>query len=206
MRESKKFKKNKTFFLFCEWQSEICYFNEFKGLFWYNIKINSKSIKTPSLSNKDRLEILKNNLYEKTWYSLDNFKETKSKIFILIDLDIYSKEEISFIKSKFEDDNITIITSNLDFELWILLHFNLYKKENWNYIELINKFSWKKYKKWDSFCSIKFYREIIENNLENAYKNAKELDKLNESQWKIDLKEKLPYTEIYKIIDELKIN
>lgn len=203
MRKRKWLKLNKTFFLFCEWESEICYFNEYKWIFWYNIKKIEK-IKTLSSSNKNKLEISKNSLYAKTWYSLNNFEETESKIFILIDLDRYSKEEIYFIKEKFEDENINIISSNHDFELWILLHFNLFIKESKNYIELINKFSWKKYEKWDSSCSIKFYREIIENKSGIAYDNAKELEKLNINQWKIDLKEKLPYTEIYKMIDEFK--
>lgn len=204
MRKKKWLKQNKTFFLFCEWESEICYFYELKSFFWYNIKKIEK-IKTLSSSNKGKLDFSKKGLYIKTWYSLDNFEETKSKIFILIDLDRYSKEEINFIKEKFEDKNITIITSNLDFELWILLHFDLYKKETWNYINLINKLSWKKYKKWDSFCSIKFYREIIEKHLDIACNNAKKLEKLCESQWKTDLKEKIPYTEIHKMINLFKV-
>ncbi len=203
MRRKKWLKLNKTFFLFCEWESEICYFNEYKWISWCNIRKIEK-IKTLSSSSINKLNFSRKSLYIKTWYSLDNFQETKSKIFILIDLDRYSKEEINFIKSKFEDENITIITSNLDFELWVLLHFDLHIKESWNYTELINKIYWKKYKKWEAFCNIKFYREIIGNKINVAYENAKKLEKLNESQWKIDLKEKLPYTEIYKIIDELK--
>lgn len=201
MRRKKWLKLYKTFFLFCEWESEICYFNELKWIFGYNIK-KIDPIKTLSAVNKNKLEISKKSLYAKTWYSEKNFDETQSRIFILIDLDRYSKKEVAFIKASFEDKHISIITSNHDFELWILLHFDLFKKETKNYIDLINKISWMKYKKWDWVCSIKFFREIIQKYLEIAVKNWKELEKLNDCQWKKELKDKLPYTEIYKMIDE----
>lgn len=192
----------KSFFLFCEWETEICYFNELKWFFSLNIRKIEK-IKTISWWNKNKVEFSKNSIYLKTWYNKRDFKETKSKIFILIDLDRYSKQEIDFIKTSFEDENIIVITSNYDFEIWILLHFTLYKKENNNYIDEINKFNWGNYKKWENNCNVKIFRLIIENNLKNAISNANELESFNKSQWKENLKEMLPYTEVYKIFDYL---
>jgi hypothetical protein len=53
----------------------------------------------------------------------------------------YKQKDIDFIKQNLQDENIIVIWSNTDFELWILLHFILYKKENNNYISEINKLS-----------------------------------------------------------------
>lgn len=205
MRIKKWLNKNKAFFLFCEWESEVCYFSQLKIEKWYNIPIIKQEWQIPK--TKSKLNALRKRLYLISWYTKNDLKETNSKIFFIADIDHsknnndYKQSDIKFIEQHLQDENIIVIWSNTDFELWILLHFTLYKKENNNYINKINKLSWTKYKKWDWLLCIKFYREIIEKYLDIACKNAKELKKLNIYQWKIDLKDKLPYTEIYKIIE-----
>lgn len=199
----------KSFFIFCEWESEKCYFNELKQyLNLSNLKEIEVIWQLPR-NNIDKLKRIKSTLHKKSNYTLKDFKNTKSQIFILLDIDNkicqhpLSQDDINFFRTNLENDYIKIFFSNYDFELWILLHFILYKKENNNYIEEIEKISWLNYEKWDRFCSIKFYREIIEKNLITAFSNAKEIEEFNISQWKTILKEMIPYTEVYKLIEIL---
>jgi len=82
------------------------------------------------------------------------------------------------------------------------LNFIEYKKEDWKYIEKIEEETGKKYDKWS--CNIDFFKKIIEENLNIAIKNWKKLEKYQEKR-NLNLKDKNPYTEVYKIFEELGI-
>ena len=206
--------KEKLIFIFSEWETEICYFNQLK-----------RFLKLPKLyilgnkwqiswKNVDKIFELKKSIYwvienNRSKYTKKNIKDTGSKIFYLLDIDwfnrnSYTQEEIDFIKNNFEDENIKVFFSNKDFELWILLHLLDYRREDWKYIEKIEKITQKEYKKWN--CNIEFFGKIIENNLQDAIDRWRKLEDYQiKSQWRSNLKNMNPFTEVYKIFNELEI-
>ncbi len=201
--------EKRKIYIFSEWETEICYFNQIK---WSKIGSNiiwevfSKPSKQLSSINKKKLIEKRKSLYTKI-KDIDDFwkrdlKKIDYRIYYLLDSDVYSNEEINFIKASFEEENIKTFFSNKDFELWILLHFNDYQKEDWKYIEKIEEMTKKKYKKWN--CNIDFFKELIENNLKKAIKRWKDLEKYQiKSQWRHEIKFMNPYTEVYKIFKEI---
>jgi len=208
-------KRGKIIYIFWEWETEICYFQQLKSNHNFeNIKFEVPSKPEWQLSSKniERLEEKRKRIYKiiKDWrtkFSKEDVKNTNSKIFYLLDIDwnkseSYSQKDIEFIKKNFEDENVKIIFSNRDIELWILLHFSIYKKEDWKYIEEIEKESLENYKKWKWFCNISFFRKIIQERLLFAIKHWKELEKYNIiSKKRIKLKEMIPFTEIHTIFE-----
>jgi len=203
--------KEKLIFIFSEWETENCYFNQLKWFFklqilyiwWNKWQIPRK--------NKDDIKKFKKSIYntikDKIGFSETDIKNTDLQIFYLLDIDwfnknSYTQEEIDFIKSNFEEENIKVFFSNKDFELWILLHLSDYKREDWEYIKKIKDIIKKEYKKWN--CNIDFFKELIENNLQDAIKRWKELEDYQiKSQGISNLKNMNPYTEVYKIFDDL---
>jgi len=212
MRRRKiKLANERQFFIFSEWYTEICYFDQLKSILRkQNLKV-LWNIWQISWVDLEKINLFKKSIY---WKIKDNInftekdiKSTKSVIFYLLDIDwnnkdSYSQDNIKFIKRNFEDDHFKVFFSNKDFELWILLHFLEYKKEDWKYIEKITEITKKDYKKWN--CNIDFFREIIEEKLYTAIENWKKLEKYQKSR-NINLKDKNPYTEVYKIFEELEI-
>ena len=204
-----KIAKEKQIFIFSEWDTEICYFNQLKWTFKrQNLKV-LWNIWQISWINLDKINFKKDSIYLKIKDAIDftkkDIKSTDSVICYLLDIDwdnrdSYTQDNINFIKRNFENENFKVFFSNKDFELWILLHLDEYKKEDWKYIEKIIEITKKEYKKWS--CNIDFFRKIIEYNLDIAIKNWKKLYKYQENK-NASLKDKNPYTEVYKIFDEL---
>ena len=197
----------KQVFLFFEWDTEKCYFSQIKNIFnLRNLKVKD-ILWQVSGKNLWWIKSKQKKIYENIEFNKNDLKSTKSKIFYLLDIDwnnkhSYSQNEIDFIKTNLEDSYIKVFFSNKDFELWILLHFEEYKKEDWKYIDEITKIIKKEYKKWN--CNIDFFRKIIKENLKIARENWKKLEKYQKSK-SLNLKDKNPYTEVYKIFDELEI-
>ncbi len=207
--------KKKQIFIFSEWETEVCYFQQLKSIKKsHNIKVSTKSEWQLSWIDDKKLKISQDRIYEIIWSMKWNFnkrdiKSTKSKIFYLLDIDwynpdSYNQDNIDFIRKNFEDENITVLYSNKDIELWILLHFSEYKKEDWKYIEEILKISWYKYEKGWKKCNIDFFEKIINENLETALDNARKLSQYQTvSKKRTAIKDKNPYTEVYKIFEEI---
>ncbi len=211
MRAVKKRKKakEKQIFIFSEWDTETCYFKQIKVK---NLKVlwNMAQISWNNLEKiKWKKESLYNKIKDKINFTKEDIKTTKSLIYYFLDIDwfnrdSYSQKEINFIKKNFEDGNFKVFFSNKDFELWILLHLSDYEKEDWKYIEKIKKITKKGYKKWS--CNIDFFKDLVENNLQDAIKRWKKLEIYQKkSQLRSKLKLMNPYTEVYKIFEELEI-
>ena len=204
--------KNKQIYIISEGKTEICYFNQLKNYkSSHSLKIARKDEWQLSWTHQEKLRISQDRVYEiilnvKWNFNKRDIKTTCSKIFYLLDIDwankdSYSKEEIDFIRKHFEDNNITVVFTNKDIELWILLHFCEYKKEDWKYIEKILEESWYIYEKGWKQNNVDFFQKIIWENLDRAIENAKKLEKYQDK--KEHIKDKNPYTEVYKIFDEL---
>lgn len=196
-KQSKRFKK--TYFLFCEWDTEVSYFSILKQIKDYNVIIKTdKKWQIPK--QKDKIQSFHKKLYNCTGYSISDFKKTQSHIYVLVDIDVYSQTEADLIKKYIEDDNTTVIFSNQDFELRILLHISYYNKSDWNYIPEIQKIE-KAYDKW--MWNISFFESIITNDLDNALKNNKKLLKFHIDWGRTQLKDQNPYTEIHKLFKDI---
>lgn len=205
--------KMKQVYIFSEWKTEICYFKQLKSVKdLQEMKIPWKEEWQLSWIDRSSLKKSQDRLYKiisglSRWdYSKTEISDTNSKIFYLLDIDwfntdAYSQESVDFIRKNFEDKNITVLFSNKDIELWILLHLCDYKKEDWKYIEKILKESWHIYGKGWKQNNVEFFQKIIWENLHTAIENAKKLEKYQDK--KEHIKYKNPYTEVYKIFDEL---
>ena len=204
-----KISNEKQFFIFSEWETELCYFNQLK---WFlrkkELKVLWNKGQIPR-NNLNKIILLKKSIYctikDTINFSKKDIESTKSIICYMLDIDwfnrnSYTQENINFIKKNFEDNNFKVFFSNKDFELWIFLHSEEYKKEDWKYIERISVLIWKDYKKWN--CNIDLFRKIIKENLEAAIENWKKLEKYQEER-NLNIKDKNPYTEVYKVIEEL---
>lgn len=92
-------------------------------------------------------------------------------------------------------EEVKLILSNPSFELWCLLHFE-YTTACCNAQEIINKLN-KHIPKYDK---IKDYFSILESNTNTAIRNARRLE---DDPPNTKYCEKNPYTEVYKIIENL---
>lgn len=205
MRRKKRLKFKKTIFIFCEWQTEECYFQALKELKRENINIKIEPFSYGQLwTTKSKLEENKKFIYSKIQKEFDyteaQLKGTNSKIYITLDADAYTKTEITSIKSFFSTDKyIAPLFSNHDFELFILLHLENYTWTVSNCINLIKKY----YPYFEKWCCIKkreIHKSIIHAWQETLQNSIRILDELHNR--KTHIKDKIPYTEIYKIYEE----
>lgn len=126
-------------------------------------------------------------------------KETASKVFFILDADVYTQQEIDQQRRLLETDNIHLLYSNKNFELRILLHLEKYTKEDANYTRKIKKHK-PNYEKWKSSSTRMIFKDLIQNNLKDAISNSKNLEKINKRI--NNLSEKNPYTSVYKIFSD----
>lgn len=205
MRKSKKLKLKRTLFIFCEWETEKCYFEALKDFKRSNVNLKIEPFKFWQIwTTKDK--VLKHiaSIYEKINYefgfTVTQFKKTNSKIYLLLDADTYTKENISTIKDIFDkDDYIEVLFSNQDFELFILLHLEYFSWTTNNYIDRINTY-YPDYEKWCSIKKREIHKNIIEKWLLNLKTNIWKLDNIH---WESShIKDKNPFSEVYKIYSD----
>jgi hypothetical protein len=134
------------------------------------------------------------------WFSTSQLKNTNSKIYLLLDADTYTKENINLIKSIFDkDDYIEVLFSNQDFELFVLLHLEYFNSTTNLYIDKIKSH----YNDYDKGCSTKkreIHKKIIQEGVWNLKENILKLERLH---WvKAHIKDKNPFSEVYKIYED----
>jgi len=206
-----KLKKNKTYFIFWEWETEKCYFSVLSEFLWnenwFNYKI--EAIKHEQIwTNNDKLKITRNGILNKiksnySWVSEKDLINLESKIFIILDTDWpnwYTKEQINTIKDFFKNDKlIKVLFSNKDFEIYILLHLEYYNWTDLNYIKNIKKYH-KNFEKWINIDLKNIHREIIKNWFNSTLpKNIIKLENEHLKIWNKHIKDMLPFSEIYEI-------
>ena len=136
---------------------------------------------------------------KKIGYFDKELKETASKVFFILDADVYSQQQIDEQRRILETDNIHLLYSNKNFELRILLHLEKYAKEGDNYIREIKKHK-RNYEKWNSSSTRRILKDLIQNNLKDAISNSENLEKINKGI--SNLSEKNPYTLVYKLFSD----
>lgn len=183
------------YWILCEGETEECYFSIVKELKLLWVQIQIKKIGQLPWNNKKRImwEKKKIDYYDK------ELKETASKVFFILDADVYTQQEIDQQRRLLETDNIHLLYSNKNFELRILLHLEKYTKEDANYTRKIKKHK-PNYEKWKSSSTRMIFKDLIQNNLKDAISNSKNLEKINKRI--NNLSEKNPYTSVYKIFSD----
>ena len=123
------------------------------------------------------------------------------RAYCIFDTDIKpakDKQIISTIKLA-KDNNIIPIVSAPCIELWFLLHYD-YTTAEINSDEVITRLK-KFYPKYEKNCNI--YPEI-KDRVDIAISNSKKLEKFQlQNNRKLQMVEANPYTEVYKLIEEL---
>ncbi len=206
MRQKKNKQLRKTYFIFCEWETEQCYFKAYRSQKRTNIKVAiDYSHLTSAKENKisDFYKKLQKRIKDFSWFSFNEFKKVNWKVFILLDADCYSKNDINYIKSYFNKKDINVLFSNYSFDFFILLHIMYYTWNDDNYIKKIQDIYDKNFDKWDNDYLKNIHKDIISNYLERFKQNIKKLENKYEKEWIKNIKEKLPFTEVSYLIDDL---
>lgn len=119
----------------------------------------------------------------------------------LLDTDVEAKKKDLFeiIKKKAEKSKIEVLFSNPTFEIWYILHFNyttkVFESSN-SVIEHLKNYI-PEYKKNSNVSKVLLPKK------ENAISNSKRLERFHKDNGKIDVFDKNPYTDVYKLIEKL---
>lgn len=166
-RKSRKIKTNPTIGILCEGESEKQYFTMLKQKYrMANVRVK---IIAADLSGKRLVE-------KAIKYSKYNHLD---KTYVVFDRDEHKTNELIECVQLASKNNITILFSSIDFEIWILMHFepvfHSYSRE-----ELVRKLSQEKYFNQDySRFKGNSYREYIFDKVQDAVDNADRLYKNN---------------------------
>lgn len=196
-------KSTKYLYIFCEWKTEVSYFKKIRSIYRIpGLKIEpvdlgwwTKLMDHPEWIKKKIQNTLKRDNPKLGWIV--------PKVFIVFDLDIFTD------KAKLDNTLIVLrdynpVPSNMIFEYWILSHFQQYNLSNWKdyYLkELKTHLSWlpnmpdlksHKMTDWD-------FEWLDRSKIEVAITNVRAV---NVGHW--NLKDRDPYSEVYKIIEFLK--
>lgn len=189
-------------FAFCEWETEEIYLQ----CLWKisKIKIITHKIWEINISNvKRQISIIKNYLKNSYWINTTFIKMGKIKLFYLVDIDtIKNRSEVHTIKKQCKQEQIDVIFSNQNFELFILEHYQYYTKEKANYIDEIKKHI-PEYKKWKSLTTRKIFDEIIQNRLETLSDNMRKLKDFHKKNWKTEIYDMNPYSEVINLLEDI---
>lgn len=139
-RRSRKLDLRPTIRIYCEGTTEENYFNMLKQKYHQaNVSVNSRQpIKVKSMS-RSGMPLLHDVL-------ADPKINTQDKIYLVFDHDEHSQQELlkCFDQARKSKYNITILFSNICFEVWLLMHFEpvtaAYTRK-----QLFSKLSGKKY-------------------------------------------------------------
>lgn len=174
-------------------KTERNYFDSFKGIDKnYTIKVVPGNETDPVNLVKHTIEKVK---------ELRLILEDDDRAFCIFDTDINPNKNKQ-IKESIElahNNNIEVITSSPCIELWFLLHYE-YTTANMNSDSVIKRLKGH-FPKYNKNCNM--YPFIIDK-IKKAYDNAKKLENYQKNNGKnIESVEANPYSDIYKIIDEL---
>ena len=169
-RKSKKIKQKPIIGIFCEGKSEKQYLTMLKQKYRStNVKIE---IVDAGLSGKKLVEkAIKSRKHKKF-----------DAVYVVFDRDDHKKEELRACSKLAKTNNVNIIFSSIDFEIWILMHFEPVFRR-YTRPELVTRLSKEKYFNQDySRFKGNSYRSYIFDKVENTMNNATKLYKKN-SNW-----------------------
>lgn len=188
-RKSKKLNLRPTVRIYCEGKTEENYFNMLKQKYHQaNVSINSRySIKVKAMA-RSGMALLHD--------VLENPKlNIQDKIYLVFDHDEHSQQELleCFDLAKKSKYDITILFSNICFEVWILMHFEPVSAA-YTRPQLFSKLSGKQYFN-EEYSRNKGQKiNILRDKVSTAVKNANRISSPNDESTKIIKKD--PYTNV----------
>ncbi|MCC4324901.1 RloB family protein [Limosilactobacillus reuteri] len=192
-RKSRGIEPRQTIGIYCEGESECQYFNMLRQK--YNAKnVRSQKLDIKSLNKSGKNLIIAANQHKKA--------NKQSKAYVVFDRDIdninKSIDEIRECQRLAERYNITILFSSINFEIWILMHYEPVMR-SYTRRELYRKLSGEKYFNTD-YEKFKgdSYRPYLFDKVIKAKANAEKLYKVNPKMEKDD-----PYTNIHRYLGEI---
>lgn len=174
-------------------KTEKNYFNNFSG------RDKEYIIKTVPGNETDPINLVTQTIQKAKNLALDLSEYDKA--YCIFDTDTKTEKNVQIIKAikMAKENNVIPIVSTPCVELWFLLHYE-YTTATLSSNEVINRLK-RYYPKYEKNCNI---YPIIINNIEKAIDNSKKLEKYQQQNNKmIQTVEANPYTEIYKIVEEL---
>lgn len=187
-RKRKKRKQNPIIGIFCEGESEKQYFTMLMQKYRRrNVKIK---IVAADLSGKS--------LIDKTIGKIKQEAKDFDQVYVVFDRDEHKKQELLECERLAKKNGIKIMFSPIDFEIWILLHFEEVLR-SYNRKELVKKLSQEGYFNCDyNDFKGKSYSEYIEDKVQDAVDNATKLYK-KKNNWIEDD----PFTNIQIYLPEI---
>ena len=160
----------------------------------YNIKVLIPGHTVDPVGMKDRIE--------KFWKENDMDEEKGDLAFIVLDLDC-DAEKAKLLKELSAQSTISkFIVSNPCFEVWFLLHFRYSTKGYYSNAEVVRDLR-KFIPNYEKNTAV---NAIIEESLEDAYKNARRLEKhFEELEYEWPSEKCNPRTDVPKVIEALKL-
>lgn len=173
-------------YIFCEGESEEVYLNMLKQKYRLpNVKIK---VVAADLSGK--------RLVEKAIETM-NYHHINTG-YVIFDRDEHKRQELEECNKLANKNHISIIFSSIDFEIWILMHFEAVTR-SYTRKELEQKRSGKNYFNTDyKNFKCNSYRRYLFDRVQYAVENANKLYKTN-NHWITDD----PFTNIHLYIDEI---
>lgn len=174
-------------------KTEKNYFSNFSG------RDKDYTIKSVPGNETDPVNLVRQTIQKVKDLGLDLSEDDKA--YCIFDADIKKEKNIQIASAVklAKDNNIIPIVSTPCVELWFLLHYE-YTTAMISSDDVIIRLK-KHYPKYEKNCNI--YPDIIDK-INNAIDNSKKLEKYQQqNNRKLQTVEANPYTEMYKIVEEL---
>lgn len=193
-RKRKGISYKKIIAIYCEGESEKCYLEMLKR------KYHSSNVHTEKINISEEglggLSLLKKALQKSKRLSKG---QKADKVYVVFDRDSIKRDELVQCQSFAKKNEITIIFSSINIEIWILMHFQSVNR-SYSAKELNRILSGKDFFNTD-YAEFKGnpYDDVLFDRVKTAMLNAESLQKRNSGDWL----ERDPYTNINKYIPEI---
>ena len=174
-------------------KTEKNYFNNFSG------RDKNFIIKVVPGNETDPVSLVRQTIHKVHELALDLLDDDIAYCVFDADTNLNKNNQILEAINLAKENNIISIVSTPCVELWFLLHYE-YSTAPVNNNEVIERLK-KYYPKYEKNCNI---YSSINDKLNKAISNAKKLEKYQlENKRQLQMVETNPYTEMYKIVEEL---
>lgn len=162
-RKSRAKQTKSKIFIFVEGETELAYFEKLKQI----LRLSTVGIDVLKLDNSgsDYIEKAKRQMKNNPKFK----RESDTQVFVVFDKDDLTNQELQKLLDKAENESMTIVFSNITFEVWLLGHFEKMTPGIISKTELIKrltKYLGQPYKKGNSNQIAKFidrYVDAIDN-------------------------------------------
>lgn len=213
-RNSKDLSFKKNIHLFCEGDTETCYFNMLKQKYGtYNLTIRHLRKSQPQIKvktmNLSGLELLRKIQGIRKQSKIIGHADS---VYAVFDRDNHQKDELRQCQKLAQKNDIKIIFSSSCFETWILMHFeSVFPTADYSRFQLFKKLSGEKYfdcrhckdkeiQKYEDIKGTKLleFKDLLIDKVQFAKNNADKLYQINN-----DMINDNPYTDVGRFLPDI---